>query len=129
MHPLIQKILDEGVDAISVDMLSDNLKKTLLTEAGKRLLNHNRPEEAAKAFAKGNSVQELKEQGIEFMKQRKFGVAAHFLKHVLPHNEVEDLALQCLEQKDYTAAKSVYETLENKQMCEFIEKNFLKINS
>ena len=123
-HPLIDKIVDEGVDSINVSMLSPELRNALLTEAGTKLIHMNRIQEAADAFAMAGNQEKLWDHGRWFMEQQRYGTAALFLRHVARHDILEDLAVKCLERNDTRGAKAIYEVLQNDQMIKFIEENF-----
>jgi len=123
-HPLIDKIVDDGVHSINVSMLSPELRNALLTEAGSKLIHMNRVEEAAEVFALAGNQEKLWDHGRWFMEQQRYGLAALFLRHVARHDILEDLAAKCLERNDVKGAKAIYEVLQNTQMVRFLEENF-----
>lgn len=123
-HPLVQKILAEGLKDVNVSMLSPSLRNRLLSEAGNRLLNQNRIEESVEAFVIAGNHEALRSHGEWFLEQRKFPQAALFLRHIAPPDELELLAAKCLELGHAAGAKAIYESLGDAQMVRFIEENF-----
>lgn len=123
-HPLIDKIVDEGLSSIDVSMLSADLRNALLSEAGTRLMHGNRIGEAAEAFAMAGNHEQLKEQGEWFLQQRRYGVAALFLRHVAGEEMLDGLAVKCLENGEIGPARKIYESLGDSQMVAFLERNF-----
>jgi hypothetical protein len=123
-HPLIQKIVEQGVSSVNVSMLSPDAKKKIMTEAGNTLMHLNRYQEAAQAYAVGENNDLLKEQGHWFLKQNRFAMAAFFLLHVEKEETLENLAQQCITAGELEAAKAVYRKLGNTIMLQFLEENF-----
>lgn len=122
-HPITEKIVNEGVQAVNVSMLSPDLRKRLMTEAGQTLMRQSRFKEAAHAFALGENKEELREQGRWFLKQQKIGLAAYFLIHVEDHEMLEQLAQRCIAANETDAAKEIYSALGDDTMLAFIREN------
>lgn len=123
-HPLVDKIVNEGVQSINVSMLSPVLRKALLTEAGNVLMHKGRYEEAAHAFALGENQELLQEQGHWFLKQNRFGLAAFFLLHVEKEELLQELAKDCIAANEIPSAKAIYESLGDQTMLAFLRENF-----
>lgn len=122
-HPIIDKIVREGVQSVNVSMLSPDLRKRLMTEAGQTLMRQNRFKEAAHAFALGENKIELREHGRWFLKQQKIGLAAYFLIHVEDEATLQDLAQRCIAANETDAAKEIYSALGDDTMLHFIREN------
>jgi methylmalonyl-CoA mutase cobalamin-binding subunit len=123
-HPIITKIVEQGVQSVNVSMISADLRKKLLTEAGNILMHKGKHKEAAEAYYVGGNIELLQEQGKWFLEQRKPGVAAYFLLHIEKQEFLHDLAQQCVETHNLESARAVYEKLGDKVMVEFLEQNF-----
>jgi len=123
-HPIIDKIVNEGVQAVNVSMLSSTLRGKLMSEAGSILMHQNRFAEAAHAFALAENKQELKEHGRWFLEQHKLGLAALFLLHVEDETFLQELAQKCLAVNEIEPAKQIYESLHDDIMLSFLRENF-----
>jgi hypothetical protein len=122
-HPIIDKIVKEGVQSVNVMMLSPDLRHKLMTEAGNTLMRQNRVSEAAHAFALAENKEALREYGRWFLKQQKVGLAAYFLLHVEDEEVLRELAQKCIASNDIDAAKAIYESLKDATMLSFIREN------
>jgi len=123
-HPLIDKIVNEGVQSINVSMLSPALRKALMTEAGNVLMHKGRFQEAAHAFSLGENKEMLREQGKWFLEQKRYGLAAYFLLHVEDEGVLQELAKDCIAANEYASAKAIYESLGDQTMLAFLRENF-----
>lgn len=123
-HPIIDKIVREGIHSVNVSMLSAELRFKLMTEAGNVLMHQDRYTEAAHAYALADNKDVLREQGRWFLKQNKFGLAAHFLLHVEREDKMQELAQQCIAADEIEAAKAIYESLGDETMLRFLRENF-----
>ncbi|MBR9700644.1 hypothetical protein GOV11_02160 [Candidatus Woesearchaeota archaeon] len=128
-HPLIDKIINDGIDSVNVDMLSDQLRFDLMSEAGKKLLHMGRLRESADAFAIGGNQEQLMEQGRWFLDQRRYGPAALFLRHAAHPDMLMELAQKCLAAGHVEEAAAVYESLGDETMAQFIKSNFTQTQS
>jgi hypothetical protein len=122
-HPIIDKIVKEGVQSVNISMLSKDLRYKLMTEAGQTLMHQNRFSEAAHAFALAENKEMLKEQGRWFLKQQKVGLAAHFLIHIEDEETLRDLAQRCIASNEVAAARAIYQALGDETMLAFIREN------
>ena len=122
-HPIIDKIVQQGVQAVNVSMLSPDLRKRLMTEAGHTLMRQGRFKEAAHAFSLGDNKEELREQGKWFLKQHKLGLAAYFLIHTEEEDALRQLAEACIAANEIDAAKEIYSSIGDETMLSFIREN------
>jgi hypothetical protein len=123
-HPLVDKILKEGLQSVNVSMLSKELRLRLMTDAGNALMHANRYREAADAYALAENNELLREQGQWFLQQQKLALAAYFLRHVENGERLEELGQRCIGANEIEAAKAVYETMGNETMLNFLKENF-----
>lgn len=123
-HPIVQKILREGLDAVNTSMLSDSLRLTLLTEAADRLMHANRLEEAARAYETARNIEKLRETAEWLRQQHRLADAALFLEHIGSQEELAKLGEQCIAAGEIRAAKRLYAKADDSVMVEFLEKNF-----
>lgn len=123
-HPLIDKILNDGVRSVNVSMLSPELRKRLMTDAATALLSRNRIADAADALAIGGNLERLREIGEWYLLQRRYPAAALFLRHVEEPERLARLAQDCLAAGDVSAARAIYESLGDETMLEFLKQNF-----
>lgn len=123
-HPLVEKILQDGLSSINVSMLSPEAKKKLLTEAATTLMARNRFAEAAQALHIGNNQDQLRETGEWLLSQHRYAVAAQFLRFTGESDRLHRLAQDCISSGDISAAKAIYESLGDTTMIEFLNANF-----
>lgn len=123
-HPIIDKIIREGVQSVNVSMLSSDLRHKLMTEAGHTLMRQGRFKEAAHAFGLAGNKEELKNQGKWFLQQHKVGLAAYFLIHVEDEEALRQLAEVCISAHEIDAAKEIYASLGDDTMLSFLRENF-----
>jgi hypothetical protein len=122
-HPIIDKILREGVQSVNVSMLSPELRLKLMTDAGNTLMHQNRYKEAAHAFALAGNKEQLREHGNWLLKQKRFAHAAYFLVHVQDEEQLRELAQICIAANELEAAKEIYSTLGDETMLLFMKEN------
>jgi hypothetical protein len=123
-HPIIDKIVKDGVQSVNVSMLSPELRFKLMTEAGNVLMHMARYPEAAKAFATADNREQLREHGKWFLEQQKVGLAAYFLLHVEREEQLEELAQRCIAANEIAPAEAIYAHLNDKVMLSFLRENF-----
>jgi hypothetical protein len=123
-HPIVDKVVREGLQSINVSMLSPEVRLKLMTEAGNTLMRMSRFKEAAHAFALAENKEALREHGNWFLKQNKYGLAAHFLLHVEREDRMQRLAQDCIAAGEVEAAKDIYESLGDQVMVHFLRENF-----
>lgn len=125
-HPLIEKILRDGVSSVNVSMLSPELRERLLSDAGERLLHMGRLPEAAHTFELAGNTDQLRNTAAWLLEQRRFREAALFLKPIGRSEELEELADRCVKLGDFSLARELYEEVGNEPMVTFLAQNFLK---
>ncbi|HIH23682.1 TPA: hypothetical protein HA251_01470 [Candidatus Woesearchaeota archaeon] len=123
-HPIVEKIVNEGVGSVNLASISKDLRKALFTEAGNILMHKEHHAEAAKAYAAAENHDMLNEYGRWFLQQRKPGIAAYFLLHIEKEDVLENLAQECIAAHHLDAAKAVYQKLGDSIMIEFLDANF-----
>ena len=124
-HPLVEKIVKDGVDAVNVSMVSPALRLKLMTDAANTLMHDGRYAEAAKAYHIGENHDMLREQARWFTEQKRPAIAAWFLLYVEDRPEkLDELAQECIRLGEFGAAKAIYEKLGNTTMLDFLKENF-----
>jgi len=123
-HPIVEKILRDGLGSVRLEMLSPEAREPLMRQAGRALLNSNRLAEAAEAFARGNVMDELRVQGEWLREQGRLADAALFLRHVDREDALRRLAEDCIGIGEIEAARAIYETLGDAAMLSFLQENF-----
>lgn len=125
-HPLVEKIMRDGLASINVSMLSKPVRSELLLLASRSLMNANRVREAADALALGECKDELRGQGEWLRSQGRLGAAALFLRHVETPQALGKLAQDCLGIGEVESARAIYEILGDEQMLSFLKENFTR---
>jgi hypothetical protein len=123
-HPIVEKILREGVASIKTDGLSPALKRQLFSEAGAAFMHANRPSDAASAFNVAGNTDALREHGDWLRSQQRIADAVHFLVHVETDQKLSELAQTCVGIGDIAAARMIYTKLGDTTMLTFLDENF-----
>ena len=121
--PIVEKILRDGVSSLNVGMLAPAVRAKLLGDAGDRLLHTGELLKAAEAYTVGGCTEKLKATGAWLLEQKRYGVAAHFLRPVGKPEELERLAAECVAAGEIEAAKALYRELGQHEMVRFLEEN------
>lgn len=123
-HPIVEKILRDGLASVKLNMLSLEAREPLMRQAGRALFNEGRIAEAADAYALGGVVDELRGHGMWLREQGRLAEAVLFLRHVERESVMRALAEECVRISEFASARAVYETLGDTQMLEFLDENF-----
>jgi len=123
-HPIIEKILRDGLASVKLGMLSPEAREPLMRAAGRALVAENRLREASDAYALGNVTDELRGQGQWLRDQGRLAEAVLFLRHVEKEPIMRRLAEDCVAIGEIASAIAVYETLGDEQMLAFLRENF-----
>jgi hypothetical protein len=125
-HPLVDKILKDGVESVNVRMLSLDVRKKLLGEAAATLMRQGKFSQAAQALALAEHKEALKEHGKWLLSQNRYGDAAYFLIHSEKEEDLRQLASDCISANDIDAARTIYSSLQDEIMLAFLRENFRK---
>jgi hypothetical protein len=127
-HPIIGKIVREGIFSVHVDSLPQELKKGLMRQAGTILVHKGRNEESAYAFYMAEDNESLNEYCRWFLEQHKPKIAAYFAQYIPKIDLLERVADECLAANQLQSAKLLYEKLHNTRMLAFIAENLEERN-
>lgn len=118
---IVKLIMAKGVENVQVP---ENIKFQVLTEAGSLLFKEGRHEEAGKALAKANNIQELLAAGDWLSQQGRFKDASYFYVYSQDRKRMESCAHACMNQGCPKEAKNLFMALENQNMLVFLQENF-----
>lgn len=123
-HPIVEKILKEGVNSVNLSMLDESTRKSILSHVGRKLYKQNKIAEAAEILGKAGDFEMLKKLGDEFAEQNKGELAAICLIPTKDKERLNNAAIMCIQAKNYRLAADAYKAAGNMPMAEFMEKNF-----
>lgn len=127
-HPIIGKIINEGIFSVHTDALEPELRKKLMQQAGTILLHKGRNDESAYAFHLAQDNESLNEYCRWFLEQHKPQIAAYFAQYIPKDELIERVADECLATSHLSSAKILYEKLHNDRMLAFITQNLEERN-
>ena len=123
-NTLSRWVVEKGIDKINPSMLSADMKKEVMTEAGLILLKEGRIFEAVKAITMADNSSALLAMGDEFMRQSKFDQAALAYIPTKDKARIEKAAEECAKQGNVLVAYYAYVASGNEQMAAFFKENF-----
>ncbi|MBI2647589.1 hypothetical protein HYW99_03870 [Candidatus Woesearchaeota archaeon] len=123
-HPIVEKIIKEGVNSVNLSMLDDSVRKKFLSDAGEKLYRQNRFLEAIEVMTKANNIERLLEIGDLFMLENKIELATLCFIPTKDKQRLNNAAILCIQSKKYKLAAEAYKAADNKQMATFIQENF-----
>ena len=123
-HPIVEKILKEGINSVNLSMLDEDARKRILGDAAEKLYKQNKFLEAIDAMAKSNDIERLIKFGDLFASQNKAELAALCFIPAKDKQRLNSAAVLCIQAKNYKLAAKAYEAADNSQMASFIQKNF-----
>ena len=123
-HPIVEKILKEGINSVNLSMLDEAARKRILTDVGERLYKQNKFAESIDIMAKANDFEKLAKLGDMFLSQNKGELAAMCFIPIKDKQKLNNAAVLCIQAKNYKLAAKEYEAADNRQMADFIQRNF-----
>ena len=123
-NPIVDKILSEGIKSVNLSMLDEQSRKKILTDVGEKLYRQGRILDAIEILAKANDFDRLTKLGDMFLSENKFEIAALCFIPTKDKARLNDVAVKCIELKNYKLASAAYEAADNRQMADFIRRNF-----
>ena len=123
-HPIVVKIMKEGINSVNISMLDKEAQKRILSDAGEKLCKENRFKEAIEAMTRAGEIEKLLGLGDEFMKQGRSELAALCIIPTKDKQKLNSVAVLCIQSRNYSLAAAAYDASENRQMADFIRKNF-----
>ena len=58
-HPIVMKILKEGINSVNLSMLDESARKRILRDVGDKLYKENKIHEAIEILTKANDMEKL----------------------------------------------------------------------
>lgn len=123
-HPIVEKILKEGINSVNLSMLDENTRKKILSDVGEKLYKQNRFIEAIEIMAKADDMEKLIKIGDSFLAENKIELAALCFIPTKDKQRLNNVAISLIQAKNYKLAAKAYEAAENMQMASFILQNF-----
>ena len=126
-HPIVEKILKEGINSVNLSMLDESLRKKILSDAGEKLYKQGKFIDAIEIITKTGDIEKLTKLGDIFLAESKAELAALCFIPTKDKQRLNDAAVLCIKSKNYKLAAKAYEAADNKQMAFFIEQIFVKL--
>ncbi len=123
-HPIVEKILKEGMNSVNLSMLDEATRKNILSNVGEKLWKQNRIPEAVEIMAQAGELDKLRRLGDDFVSEAKPDLAALCYLPTKDKDRLSNAAVMCIKAKNYRLAAKAYEAAGNSNMAEFIQKNF-----
>ena len=125
-HPIVEKILKEGIASVNLSMLDESARKKILSDVGEKLYRRGRFTEAIEIMAKANDTEKLAKLGDLFLSENKVEFATLCFIPTRDRQKLNDAAVKCIQLKNYKLAAKAYEAADNRQMASFIMRNFVE---
>ena len=125
-HPIVEKILREGISSVNLSMLDETARKKILSDVGEKLYKQNKFIEAIEIMAKANDIEKLIKLGDLFLSENKIELAALCFIPTKDKQKLNNAAVLCIQAKNYKLAAKAYEAADNRQMASFIQQNFVE---
>ena len=123
-HPIVEKILKDGINSVNLSMLDEDAKKKILGDVGERLYRQNKFMEAIEIMVKAGDMEKLIRLGDSFLAEKKTELAALCFIPTKDKQRLSNAAVLCIQSKNYKLAAKAYEAADNNQMASFIQQNF-----
>ncbi|MBI2653181.1 hypothetical protein HYX02_00055 [Candidatus Woesearchaeota archaeon] len=123
-HPIVEKILKEGINSVNLSMLDENARKKILSDVGEKLYRQNKFVEAIEILAEAGNMEKLANLGDGFLRENKMELAALCFIPTKDKQRLNSVAVCLIQAKNYKLAAKAYEAAGNAQMASFIMQNF-----
>lgn len=123
-HPIVEKILKEGINSVNLSMLDEDARKRILSDVGEKLYKQSRFVEAVEIMARASEFEKLIQLGDSFLRENKAELATLCFIPTKDKQRLSNAAVLCIQAKNYKLAAKAYEAADNKQMASFIQQNF-----
>ena len=123
-HPIVQKILKDGINSVNLSMLDEKARRNILTDVGEKLYKQGRLMEAIEILSKSGDNERLQKLGELFISEGKIEAATLCFISLKDKDKLNGLAVSCIERKNYSLAAKAYEAADNQQMAHFMRQNF-----
>ena len=125
-HPIVEKIMKEGVNSVNLSMLDEAARKKILSDVGEKLYKQNKFIEAIEIMAKAGDLDKLTKLGDQFLLESKAELATMCFIPTRDKQRLSNAAVLCIQANNYKLAAKAYEAADNRQMASFIRENFVK---
>ena len=125
-HPIVEKILKEGISSVNLSMLDESARKKILSDVGEKLYRQGRFKDAIEIMAKANDIEKLAKLGDLFLSENKTELAALCFIPTRDKEKLNNIAVRCIQSKNYKLAVQAYEAADNRKMASFIMQNFVE---
>ena len=125
-HPIVEKILKEGINSVNLSMLDESARKKILSDVAEKLYKQSKFVEAIEIMAKMHDTEKLLKLGDLFLSESRVELATLCFIPTKDKQRLNNAAVLCIQSKKYKLAAKAYEAADNKQMSSFIEQNFAK---
>ena len=123
-HPIVEKILKDGIGSVNLSMLDEDGRKRILSDVGERLYRQSKFVEAIEIIAQSGDMEKLVKLGDSFLGEHKHELAALCFIHAKDKQRLNSAAVLCIQSGNYKLAAKAYEAADNTQMSSFIQENF-----
>ena len=123
-HPIVEKILKDGIGSVNLSMLDESARKRILSDVGEKLYRQNKFIEAVEMMAKAGDMEKLADLGDSFLRENKVELATLCFLPTKDKQRLNNVAVLCIQAKNYRLAAKAYEAADNSQMASFIMQNF-----
>lgn len=123
-HPIVEKILKEGINSVNLSMLDESARKKILSDVGEKLYRQNKFAEAIEIMAKAGDIEKLAKLGDLFLSENKTELATLCFIPTKDKQRLNNAAVLCIQSKNYKLAAKAYDAADNRQMASFILGNF-----
>ena len=124
-HPIVEKIMKEGIRSVNLSMLDETARKRILNEVAEKLYKENKFLDAVEILAKSNEKEKLVKWGDSFLSEGRTELAALCFIPTKDKQRLNNAAVLCIRSKNYRMAAEAYEAADNLQMASFIKENFI----
>jgi len=125
-HPIVEKILKDGINSVNLSMLDESSRKKILSDAGEKLYKQGEFVKAIEAMAKANDIEKLVKLGDMFLAEGRAELATLCFIPAKDKQRLNNAAVLCIKLKNYRLAARAYDASDNKQMASFIKQNFVE---
>ena len=125
-HPIVEKILKEGIGSVNLSMLDESARKKILSDVGDKLYKQSKFVESIEIMEKAGDIEKLTKLGDSFLSENKIELATLCFVPTKDKQRLNNVAVLCIQSKKYKLAAKAYEAADNSQMSSFIMQNFVE---
>src|SRR3989344_3681576 len=125
-HPIVEKILKEGINSVNLSMLDEEARKRILSDVAEKLYKQSKFVEAIEIMAKMHDTEKLLKLGDLFLSESRVELATLCFIPTKDKQRLNNAAVLCIQSKKYNLPAKAYEAADNKQMASFIMRNFVE---